>query len=196
MKALVARKKEEVFRMKKPGRIKAKTKMKIWQREVAGSFLYIILGVVLAVAVKQLLVFGLSTDMPVVAVLSQSMQHNDAERTHYGWLADKMGYDIPKIDSWPITGGFLVGDMPIIQGRDEYEVGDIVVYSVPGQSVPIIHRIIKINADGTYQTKGDNNMNQFPYELKVGESQIHGEVIFVVPKLGHFKVFMTKTLNL
>jgi len=171
-------------------------KVKIWEREIVGSLFYIILGVVLAVVVKQLLVFGLSTDMPVVAVLSQSMQHNAAERTHYEWLMDKMGYDRSEIDSWPIAGGFLVGDMPIIQGRNDYEVGDIVVYSVPGQSVPIIHRIIKINADGTYQTKGDNNMNQFPYELRVGESQIHGEVIFVVPKLGHFKVFMTKTLNL
>jgi len=171
-------------------------KKKIWEREIAGSLFYIILGIVLAVVVKQLLVFGLSTDMPVVAVLSQSMQHNDVERTHYEWLADRMGYDRTEIDSWPIAGGFLVGDMPIIKGEDEYAVGDVIVYSVSGQSVPIIHRIIKINSDNTYQTKGDNNMNQFPYEFKVSESQIHGKVIFVVPKLGHFKVFMTKTLNL
>jgi signal peptidase I len=85
-----------------------------------------------------------------------------------------------------------VGDMPIIQGVKDYKVGDVIVYSTPGQSAPIIHRIIKVNPDGTFQTKGDHNPQQLPFEFKIQKSWIHGKVIFVVPKVGYFKVLVSK----
>ena len=161
-----------------------------------GSVFYIFLGVGLALVAKQMLAFGLSTDMPVVAVVSQSMQHDHAQQTYYGWLENNLGYGQEYIKSWPVPTGFFVGDMPIVQGAGEYDVGDVIVYSVPGQSYPIIHRIIKMNDDGTYQTKGDNNLQQAPYEFHISGEQIHGRVIFIIPKLGYFKVILTNGLKI
>jgi signal peptidase I len=119
------------------------------------------------------------------------MQHDNPEMTFYGWL-EKNGYTRSEIDSWPISNGFLIGDMPIVAGESEYRIGEIIVYSVSQESYPIIHRIVKISPDGTYQTKGDNNMQQFTYELNVKKEQIHGKVVFVLPKLGYLKVFATQ----
>ncbi|HKZ45259.1 MAG TPA: signal peptidase I, partial [archaeon] len=73
-----------------------------------------------------------------------------------------------------------------------YKIGDVVVYSVPEQSVPIIHRIIKINEDGTFQTKGDHNPQQLPFEYNIKKEWVHGKVVFVVPKLGYLKVTISR----
>lgn len=196
-----SRRKEERFE-RLIGRAKSKPTRKRsrgWDRLTEGwigSVFYIFLGVGLALVAKQMLAFGLSTDMPVVAVVSQSMQHDRAQQTYYGWLENNLGYGQDYIKSWPVPTGFFVGDMPIVQGAGEYNVGDVIVYSVPGQSYPIIHRIIKMNDDGTYQTKGDNNLQQLPYEFHISGEQIHGRVIFIIPKLGYFKVILTNGLKI
>ena len=151
----------------------------------------------MALLTKQALVVGLSTEMPVVAVVSPSMQHENVDITHYGWLIEHFGYGKDYVDSWSAPTGFMIGDMPIVKGEEDggYGVGDVVVYSVPGQKYPIIHRIIKINDDGTHQTKGDNNMDQLPYEFSVRDEQIYGKVILVIPKLGYFKVMLTRLMG-
>jgi signal peptidase I len=169
---------------------------KMKSSNILSTLFYVFLGVGMALVVKQALAFGLATDMPVVAVVSASMQHDHALQTHYQWLKANVGYDEAYVNSWPMPAGFLVGDMPIVQGADSYSIGDVIVYSIPGSDVPIIHRIIKINADGTYQTKGDNNLQQLPYEFSVSKEQIHGRVVAIIPKLGYFKVFTTRVFGL
>lgn len=135
----------------------------------------------------------LSSTTPVVAVVSNSMKHDASlEYDHYGWLEENLGYNRTYIDSWPVSKGFSVGDMPIVKGQDKYEIGNVIVYSVSEVNAPIIHRIIKINNDGTYQTKGDNNPGQLPYESSVKPEQIKGKVIFIIPKIGYFKVLINK----
>ncbi len=161
-----------------------------------GAIFYVFLGIGLALLARQTLAFALSTEMPVVAVVSTSMQHDHVEQTHYQWLDEHMGYSESYIKSWSIPTGFLVGDMPVVKGEGNYKVGDVIVYSVPNQNFPIIHRAIKINEDGTYQTKGDNNLNQLPYEFKVHKEQIYGKVVFIIPKLGYFKVMLTNVLGI
>lgn len=181
--------------MKHKGR-KQLTCTKGWIKDIVENLAYAFLGLVLAFLLYQGLGFGLSTDLPVVAVVSSSMEHDaSVQANHYRWLEDRLSYTESFISSWPITGGFLVGDMPIVMGSSEYDVGDVVVYSVSGSKAPIIHRIIKINEDGTFQTKGDNNPSQLPYESSVKLDQIHGKVIFIVPKLGYFKVILTNVLG-
>lgn len=155
---------------------------------------YIYGGIILAFLFHMILGFIFSTSLPVVAVVSSSMQHDNPQVTHYGWLENHMGYNRTYIDSWSIPNGFSVGDMPIVQGADSYRVGDVIVYNA-GQAAPIIHRIIKINPDGTYQTKGDNNPAQLPYETSVKKEQIQGKVIFVVPYLGWFKVIFSRAVG-
>jgi len=161
-----------------------------------GYVVYAVLGIIIAFLVNQTLAYGLSTDLPVVAVVSSSMEHDSSTAVnHYQWLEKNMGYTKEQIDSWPIKDGFLVGDLPIIQGANgnqNYKIGDVIVYSIPGQSVPIIHRVIKINSDGSYMTKGDHNPTLLPFETSVKPEQVHGKVIFIIPKLGYFKVIVSK----
>ncbi len=168
---------------------------KFWKEITSGStgiVIYAILGIIAAFALHKFLAFALQTDLPVVAVVSSSMQHDNPSSTFYGWLETNLGYKKSYIDSWPFSSGFLIGDMPIVRGDSNINVGDVIVYSVQNQNVPIIHRVIKINPDGTYQTKGDNNNSQLSYEKSVSNEQVHGKVIFIIPKLGYFKVFATK----
>ncbi len=151
----------------------------------------------------------LSSDTPVVAVVSSSMEHRNPEITYYQWLEKNLEYNRSYIDSWTMTNGFSVGDMPVVSGgvpltgffsligvaesdQEKYEVGDVIVYSVEGIDAPIIHRIITINDDGTYQTKGDNNSGQLNYEFSVKPEQIKGKVIFIIPKIGYFKVLTNR----
>jgi signal peptidase I len=161
-----------------------------------GYIIYAVLGIFIAFLVNQTLGFALTTDLPVVAVVTSSMQHDEStEMNHYQWLEKTLDYEREYISSWPISGGFLIGDMPIVQGSPEYNVGDVVVYSVPGQNVPVIHRIIKINPDGTYQTKGDHNPQQLPFEFSIKKEWVHGKVVVVVPKIGYFKVIVSRILG-
>lgn len=165
---------------------------------IVGNIFYSVLGILIAVIFYFIILrCALSTDLPMVAVVSNSMKHTSTlQYTHYEWLDTNLGYNRSYVDSWPIKGGFSMGDMPVIRGVEEYKVGDIIVYTVPGVGAPIIHRIIKINSDGTYQTKGDNNNGQWNYELSVKTEQVHGKVIFVVPFVGYVKVLFNKLLGI
>ncbi len=125
------------------------------------SVFYVIVGVLLALFLNQGLAFALSTDMPVVAVESNSM--------------------VPT---------FYKGDILILQGvpSDQLSVGDIIVFSVPSEDTPIVHRIVEVNPDGTFQTKGDANSKSIPYEKSIKASQIHGKEVMIVPFLGWVKI--------
>jgi len=191
------RKKEESMRGEKS----------TWKKLTEGWFGYIFyaaLGIFVAFLVNLTLALALSTDLPVVAVVSGSMVHDHlTEINHYRWLQEHFGYNRSYIDSWPFPNGFGVGDLPIIQGSDDYKVGDIVVFSTVCERSPIIHRIVAVNPDGTYQTKGDHNPDQIRKccsegcysEKRIFKDQIHGKVIFIIPKLGYFKVIISKILG-
>jgi hypothetical protein len=160
-----------------------------------GYVIYALLGIFIAFLLNQGLAIALDTDLPVVAVVSNSMMHDaTVETNHYKWLEESLKYNRSYVDSWPIAGGFNVGDMPIVRGSKDYKIGDVIVYSISGQSVPIIHRIISASPDGTYVTKGDHNGNLLPFESSVSKQQIHGKVIFIIPKLGYFKVAISKII--
>lgn len=125
------------------------------------SIFYVIIGVVLALSVNLGLAHGLSTDMPIVAVESNSM--------------------IPT---------FYRGDILILQGvpSSQLAVGDIIVFSPPNQGIPVVHRIITLNSDGTFQTKGDANQGQLWYEKSIKASQVHGKQVMIIPFLGWIKI--------
>jgi signal peptidase I len=125
---------------------------------------YIILGILVAYGINFGLSFALNTYMPVVAVESNSM--------------------VP---------AFARGDILILDGwtKANLSVGDVIVYSPGSQSVPIVHRIISINADGSFQTKGDANAGQLPFEKRVDVSQVAGKMIFIIPYVGWIKIAIT-----
>lgn len=129
------------------------------------TVIYVVLGVFLAWLVNQGMALALTTDMPVVAVESNSMV--------------------------PV---FYKGDILILRGVEptNLNIGDIIVYSVEGRGTPIVHRIVKMNPDGSYQTKGDANNGQLNFEFHVPYGSIHGKVVMIIPYLGWVKLGVTQ----
>lgn len=128
-----------------------------------GNIVYIFLGFVIAYSINIGLGIALDTKTPVVDVVSCSMY--------------------PAFDR---------GDMLLVAGDKTPEVGDIIVYDVLGYNYPIIHRVIKINEDGTYQTQGDHNNGQRDFEKSIQSSQIKGKALFKMPYLGWVKLVPMK----
>ena len=150
-----------------------KQKKKLLDMEgTKGTLFYIFLGVFLAFAINMVLGQALSTDMPVVAVESNSM--------------------VPT---------FYQGDILVVQGaknpqdyKGMLKIGDVIVFSVSGRDVPIVHRIIQINPDGSFQTQGDANTVQHEFEKHIDAGQIHGKVVTIIPYLGWVKIGVTEYL--
>lgn len=129
-----------------------------------GTFVYIVLGFIIAYAVIYGLGIVLNTDTPVVAVFSESM--------------------IPVLNK---------GDMIFVYNSGEFVVGDIVVYETSETKrmlgYPIIHRIIDID-NGLIKTKGDHNLVPDPWG-PITKDQIHGKVIIKLPLIGWVKIAFT-----
>ena len=134
---------------------------------INSSIVSVLFGIILAFSINQGLALALSTQMPVVAVESNSM--------------------VPT---------FQRGDILILQGvpQEELDVGDIIVFSPVGQNTPVVHRVVKVNGDGTFQTQGDANPGQLEFEKKIYPEQIQGRVIMMVPYLGWIKLIIMEVV--
>ncbi|MEX2739766.1 MAG: signal peptidase I [Candidatus Wukongarchaeota archaeon] len=168
--------------------------MKKSSKDLLETVGYILLGVVAAYLLNFGLGLVLGTDLPVVAVVSDSMTHDvTTPLRHYEYLQGKYGYTEEEIDSWPITGGFLRGDALVVVGTeiDELKPGDVIVYDIKGQSTPIVHRVVEMNEDGNIVTKGDHNPSHDPW----APTNIHGKAVAVIPFLGWPKLLLTTTLG-
>lgn len=152
------------------------------------------------------LVFG--TQFPVVAVVSNSMEH---EGSFDDWWMTQEDLYLPlnitrnEFITYTMSNGFDKGDIIILFGEDpeDLERGEIIVYW-GGKEYPIIHRIVAVhhNADGSpyFETKGDHNRGQIinpPYldERHVRPDQIIGKAVFRVPYLGWVKIGFVSMLN-
>jgi signal peptidase I len=151
------------------------------------------------------LVFG--TQFPVVAVVSNSMEHDGSYEEW--WMSQEdlyLPYNITKQEfrTYTMSNGFDKGDIIILVGEDaaDLERGDIIVYW-GGKEYPIIHRIIAIHdADASryFETKGDHNRGQiinppFLDERHVREDQLVGKAVLRVPYLGWVKIGFVNLLN-
>jgi signal peptidase I len=81
-----------------------------------------------------------------------------------------------------------------VQGVDalrDVKVGDVIVFDVPTQPIPLVHRVVAINnSDGEiyFTTKGDNNPYVLQVEGYIKPAQIRGRVVFVIPKIGYLSL--------
>ena len=79
------------------------------------------------------------------------------------------------------------------------ENGDIVVYEIEGEGIPIVHRVITVQIDGDgkrkYLTKGDNNPvdDRGLYNkgvLYLTDSMVVGKVAGIIPYGGYLTIML------
>jgi signal peptidase I len=171
-----------------------------------GDILSVVGGFIIALILYNLLIFGLGTSMPLVSVFSGSMEHDyfdpqtgyqtsilgvsldDYWLSHGSWY-DKSGITVEEFSEWPISGGFKKGDMLIVAGPSDLELGDVIIFNSGQHNYPIIHRIVEVSDEG-YRTKGDHNSQADSWVLE--KDQVYGEALIVVPFVGWVKVLFSE----
>ncbi len=180
----------------------------IWEDNSIWSW---IVNIVLAFILIKFIVypglgFALGTTHPIVAVVSDSMEHNGLLFDE--WWSGKstwyLEYNITKQDfnEFKLKNGFNKGDIIILKGANpaDLRIGDVIVFKT-SRPDPIIHRIVKKwDEDGYYfQTKGDKNSDSIREsdldETRVSEKQLIGKSLFRIPWLGYIKIWFVDLLN-
>lgn len=178
-----------------------------WAANVVVAFL------VIRFILYPLLGIVLGTSFPIVAVVSESMEHglHDGRLcgNHYddfkesfdnywegcGSWYEEQGIYKQQFRAFPFPDGFDKGDIILLwrANRDNLEVGDILIFQ-GNRPQPLIHRIVKVwEEDGelSYQTKGDHNggiLTGEGGEEQISEERIYGQGLLRVPYLGWVKI--------
>lgn len=108
------------------------------------------------------------------------------------------GYDVRIVLSGSMEPAISTGSLVIVQDRDRYEVGDIIMFtdSRRRDDLPTTHRIIDdrvIDGELAYITKGDANDNVDPDPIRLGS--VRGLVVFTIPYLGYVLDFVRQPLG-
>ena len=130
------------------------------------------------------LLFG--TPLPVVAVVSGSMEHQPQNGVLCGvnvqgdadyWSAcgewyEERGISQEEFENYPFSNGFNKGDIIVLFGTapNNIQQGDVITYHANKQ-YPLIHRVVGINDSNglVFSTKGDHNPTQIiEYALSDG----------------------------
>lgn len=169
-----------------------------WASFAVDAILVIVLGKYLIFPAIGLL---LGTSFPMVAVVSGSMDHGGLAFDSW-WQQNRAWYEEQNItkerfQTFYKPNGFKKGDVFVVIGMpiSELKVGDIIVYSVPNRSDPIIHRVISKDTINL-ATKGDANSGQISFERNIPENQIHGKAVLWVPYIGWVKVGLVEIINM
>lgn len=153
--------------------------------------------------------FLLQTTHPVVAVVSESMEHDAA---FDGWWANANSWYVANgitkndFDGFKLKNGFNKGDIMILNGEKpaDIEVGNVIVFWSTKKD-PIIHRVVKKweeNGHYHFQTKGDNYKTNpssikgiFLDETDISEEQIVGKAVARIPLLGYIKIWFVQIID-
>ncbi len=199
----------------------------IWYED---SFLSWIVNIIIAFVFIKFIFYPLlgllfSTGIPVVAVVSCSMEHgftncgdsgvmdnlcgvpgsgNTDFNTYWdncGAFYEQRGITNERFKGFSMSNGFKKGEIIFLKGIEmkNISVGDIIVYNAPKRSYPIIHRVVE-TSPFSIQTKGDHNKGQiqdgFFNEKEIKEYQIFGKAFLRVPYLGYIKIWFTDIVNM
>lgn len=139
----------------------------------------------------------LGTSLPVVAVVSGSMEHDHLSFDQW-WYMNKDWYfdnDISRDDfvGFPFRNGFDKGDIMILFRVNAHNtnIGDVVVYQLNQKSQPIIHRVVKKD-NNLLEFKGDNNPTKD--HVPVPQDKLVGKAVFTIPFLGWVKIIFVDYL--
>jgi len=171
---------------------------------VSNSIWSWLVNIVLAFVIVKFLIYPglglvLGTELPLVAVVSGSMEHNGLDFDSWweqngAWYEEK-GITKEMFQEYKFKNGFNKGDVIILMSAEEKSVGDVLVYNSGQHAYPIIHRVTYINEnENTYQIKGDNNDIADPWD--VTESQVIGKALFRIPYIGWLKIWFVGLVGL
>lgn len=162
--------------------------------------------------------FIFASPMPLVVVESYSMFHQGSaiktltaiplfsqDRFDSWWQNRKEWYEGNSInynqaEQWRFETGLDKGDIILLYGSKNLKIGDIIVFNANSQAqrYPVIHRIVKIsqeNGETIYETKGDNNEAQIPFETTIHQEDIIGKAILRIPKIGWIKLVFVEIIR-
>ncbi|MBS3102671.1 signal peptidase I [Candidatus Woesearchaeota archaeon] len=188
----------------------------IWEDDSIWSWL---VNVILAFILIKFIVYPglgllLSTSHPIVAVVSESMEHkanfDEWWNKNGGWYLEK---GIKKEDflQFSLKNGFNKGDIMVLVGKTprDVEVGEVIVFMSHRErprADPIIHRVVAKSENNSriiFETKGDNNNNQINTcngdsctdETDIWEKQVIGKAVLKIPFLGYIKIWFVGILG-
>lgn len=206
---------EKEFKVEKPKTSIGKFWNWIWRSD---SFLSWLVALVLAFIIVKFVFFPilsliLGTSLPLVVIESGSMSHPQASflgntfsttsSFNLWWQASSSWYlkrniTLEQAKSWPFRTGMEKGDIIVVYGRGKLEVGDVIIFNA-NTAHPIIHRVVRIEDNNIYSTKGDHNTGQLTYdnnpehtdETNITKDAIIGRGVFKIPKLGWLKLIFS-----
>ncbi len=176
---------------------------------------YIIVGILFALSLNFGMALIFNTDLPIVAVQSCSMVHTMDGLSKFLVAIEQMSTkndgrcnnpnahtSSDAFKSLPLSEGFDIGDLLLLSGygKSSLREGDVIVFtpavscSRDQSKVPIVHRIVSLNNDGSLQTKGDANTDQLPCEKIIQLGMVHGKAVFIIPYLGWIKIFAAEVI--
>jgi len=193
----------------------------LWKEDSIWSWM---LNILIAFILIKFLIYPgiglvLGTNLPVVAVISESMSHDGNFNTWWTspatcdntingtiiqyvctqekWYAAK-GITKDEFIHYTMHNGFNKGDIIVLRGVsfDNLKLGDILVYQSK-LSYPVIHRVVQ--KDDLIQTKGDHNYEQIVdprlNEKYVTKDQIIGKAWLRIPYLGYVKIIFAEAIQ-
>ncbi len=195
-----------------------------WHDDSLASFL---LNIIVAFVIIKYLIYPglglvLGTPFPIVAVVSESMEHglhrnlicgqqfeNFPESFQSYWNTcgkwyEPRGISKKQFSTFPFQNGFNKGDVIILWRAHpgNLRVGDVLVFQ-GDKPQPIIHRIVKIWKEGDktfYQTKGDHNRDSVNNgrfdESKISQERVYGKGVLRLPYLGWLKIIFVEVAQM
>ena len=183
----------------------------IWEDNSFWSWVvnFVLAFVIIKFIVYPGLGFLLQTTHPVVAVVSESMEHtgnfDDWWNNAGKWYIDN-GITKENFAKFSLTSGFNKGDIMVLKGKKSKDInaGDIIVFW-SAKKDPIIHRVVKKWQENNiyyFQTKGDNYKTNpssirspFLDETRISEDKIVGNAVVRIPLLGYIKIWFVDLFN-
>ena len=174
----------------------------LWESDSLWSWVVLF---IIAFALVRLVIFPTlgaalgGTPLPLVVVESKSMEHSNSLEDWIGAFGDwyfKRNITREDLAKFKFSDGIDKGDIIVTRKVKEYYVGDVIIFKVPIQSTPIIHRIVGYRPeDDTFETKGDNNYEQLMQEKVIKRDQIVSKAVLKIPKLGWIKLAVVETIR-
>jgi len=163
------------------------------KKDTWGSFIVTLLiaFIVIKFIFFPLLSLVTGTPLPLVIVESCSMYHSDGmEQVFTSPVYEEYNLTLNDSKKWGFQNGLNKGDIIFVISPKKAKIGDIIIFQASTAN-PIIHRVISINEQGYYSTKGDNfktNSQMLNEEKIIAPERAVGKAVFRIPYLGWLKL--------